>query len=241
MELHNQVNVMAKTFVWLFSVIYCFGESVWIVRLRRGNMRINTGFARAELILWAVAEDTLREGILSFLLSRNLKPFLVVSPQASLGSHQKNASVLFLLALTSSTLLQALVPLWYFANVSTCSLYLLKWSYPAVRKLLLNFKNHVASLSPILQWLSIPVSNLPGFPSLQGPAPGSLLSSFLTFLLLKLIPSGLPSASGICLFVSPPGLCVLFPFPGAPSPSCPLTPEELYALMLQFSQMSGLS
>lgn len=39
-------------------------------------MRINTSFARAELILGAVTEGTLRERMLGFQLPRNSKPCL---------------------------------------------------------------------------------------------------------------------------------------------------------------------
>lgn len=128
MELNNQVNAIAGTFIQSFSVIFCCRESVWIVRLRGGHTRINTSFARAELIVGAVTEGSLRERMLGFQLPRNSKPCLAGLmcewiPRLVQEVIRRMHPVPFLPALP-------LLPYprhWYFlrysSNVSACPLY----------------------------------------------------------------------------------------------------------------------
>lgn len=185
MELNNQVNAVVGTFIQSFSVIFSCRESVWTVRLRGGCTRINTSFARPELILGAVTEGTLRERMLGFQLPRNSKPCLAGLacewiPRLVQEVIRRMHPVPFLPALPLLPYPRHWYSLQYSSNVVACSLYPVKWAYPVTRKLLLNFKTCGVPLPPSFQWLHIPVLTLCQFLHLYNLAPGSLLSPGLS-------------------------------------------------------------
>lgn len=125
-------------------------------------------------------------------------------------------SVLFFPPLTSSTLCQALLLLPIFLKCFCLFPLSSQVVISSSQKATVEFQKPLCSPDP----------NLPGtlYSRLQSPSVSKPLRSgprisliSCTFQLLKLVPSDLPSASGVYVFVSPPDLCVLFLFLGGTS------------------------